>query len=168
MVVVSRITFCLFIYLLASGQTSNSPAPVTSLQKDTACDHEPTTFRCVKYLKNYDADTMTVEISNVHPLLGEKVSVRVLGIDTPEMKGKLPCEKEAAKKAQQLIEDLLKNAKVINLQNVGRDKYFRILADVEVDGKMMKDLLLEANLAYEYHGATKQKIDWCRFTKTKS
>jgi endonuclease YncB( thermonuclease family) len=119
----------------------------------------------VKYLKNYDADTITVEIPGVHPLFGEKIGVRVNGIDTAEMKGKLPCEKDAARTAQRLVANLLKNAKRIDLKNVARDKYFRVLADVEVDGKLISEFLLKNNLAYEYHGSTKQKIDWCTFQK---
>lgn len=129
------------------------------------CDHDATTFRCVKYLKNYDADTITFDIPNVHPLIGKKVSIRVLHIDTPEIKGKLPCEKDAARTAKRLIENLLKNAKRIDLENADRDKYFRILADVFVDGKNLKDLLLKNKLAYPYEGKNKMKIDWCAYAK---
>lgn len=126
-----------------------------------SCEHTPTSFHCVKYIKNYDADTITVSISAVHPLLGEKVSVRVKGIDAPEIKGKLPCEKEQARTAQRLIENLLQRAKRIDLQNVERDKYFRILADVIIDGQDVKQILLKNKLAYGYEGGTKLKKDWC-------
>ncbi|NQW45856.1 MAG: thermonuclease family protein [Deltaproteobacteria bacterium] len=131
----------------------------------TPCEHDKTTFRCVKYIRNYDADTITVEIPNIHPLLGENISVRVNGIDAPEMNGKNLCEKEAARTAQKLIESILKNAGRIDLNSVGRDKYFRVLADVSADGKLVKEILLNKELAYEYHGGTKPTIDWCRFTK---
>jgi endonuclease YncB( thermonuclease family) len=154
--------------LLTLSCTTQQPINSTStsfVQASNECDHDATTFRCVKYVQNYDADTITVDIPNVHPLIGDKVSVRVNGIDTPEMRGKLPCEKEAARKAQKLIESLLKSTRRIDLKNVSRDKYFRVLADVEVDGKLMKEVLLKNHLAYEYHGETKQKLDWCRFTK---
>ncbi len=128
---------------------------------EEACTHDDHTFRCVKYIKNYDGDTLTFDIPNVHPLLGRKISIRVAHLDTPEMKGKQPCEKDAARTAQRLIEHLLKNAKRIDLQNVERDKYFRILADVIVDGRNINDLLLKNNLAYAYEGGTKKKINWC-------
>ncbi len=129
---------------------------------DERCKHDKNTFRCVKYVKNYDADTITVDIPNVHPLIGHRISVRVRHIDTPEIKGKLPCEKEAARTAKRLIENQLKNAKRIDLENVDKDKYFRILADVVIDGKPLIDILLKNNLAYHYEGGTKQKIDWCK------
>lgn len=130
---------------------------------DPACQHDRTTFRCVKYLKNYDADTVTFDIHDVHPLLGSKISVRVLGVDTPEIKGKLPCEKDAARASKRLVESLLKQAKRIDLKDVQRDKYFRILADVIIDGKSLSALLLKNGLAYAYYGKTKEKIDWCKF-----
>ena len=126
------------------------------------CNHDSKTLKCVDYIRNYDADTITVSIKNIHPLLGEKVGVRVRGLDAPEIKGKLPCEKEVARYAKNLIENLLSRAKRIDLENVDRDKYFRILADVKVDSADLKSLLLKNNLAYAYNGGTKEKINWCK------
>lgn len=129
------------------------------------CQHDAHNLRCVKYLKNYDGDTITVEVPGVHPLLGKNISVRVLGVDTPEIKGKLPCEKEQARVAQRLVQSLLKDAKRIDLINVQRDKYFRILADVHVDGKSIAQVLTQNHLAYAYDGGTKQHINWCQQRK---
>jgi endonuclease YncB( thermonuclease family) len=141
---------------------SNCLAELNEAQKPAEnCKHDQSTFRCVKYIKNYDADTITVEIPEVHPLLGHQISVRVNGIDTAEMKGKAPCEKDRAVAAQQIVAKMLTGAKRINLHNVQRDKYFRVLADVEVDGQFIKDLLFKERLAYEYHGKNKKMIDWC-------
>lgn len=129
------------------------------------CQHDAKTFRCVEYIKNFDADTVTFNIKGVHALIGEKISVRVNGLDAPEIKGKQPCEKAAAKAAQRLVQSLLKNAKVINLENIGRDKYFRVLADVVIDGQNLTTILLKNKLGYAYHGETKQKVNWCEFSK---
>lgn len=126
------------------------------------CQHNESTFRCVKYIKNYDADTITFDIPNVHPLIGKHISVRVRHIDTPEIKGKLPCEKETARIAKNLIENILSRAKKIDLENIDKDKYFRILADVRADGVLLKDVLLKNKLAYEYEGETKLKLNWCQ------
>jgi endonuclease YncB( thermonuclease family) len=136
------------------------PVPGVAAAAD-ACSHDATTLRCVKFLKNYDADTITFDVPGVHPLIGEKISVRVNGIDAPEIRGKNDCEKRSAKAAKNLIENILKRSKKIDLVNVGRDKYFRILADVRVDGQDLKEVLLRNGLAYEYHGETKKKVDWC-------
>lgn len=126
------------------------------------CTHDANHFRCVRYLRNYDGDTITVEIPGVHPLLGHKVSVRVAGIDTPEKRGKKPCEKTRAREAQQLVASVLKSASNIELRNVERDKYFRILAEVWADNKSLGQLLLKNQLAYQYSGGRKPtSIDWC-------
>jgi len=125
------------------------------------CAHDSMTFRCVKFIHNYDGDTITISIPNVHPLIGENISVRVRHIDTPEVKGKLPCEKETARTAQRLVENQLKNAQNIELRNISRDKYFRILADVYVDDKNLSETLIKNKLAYAYEGGTKEKVNWC-------
>jgi micrococcal nuclease len=128
----------------------------------TTCLHTKTNLNCVKYLRNYDGDTISFNISNVHPLIGENISVRVRGIDTPEIKTKNSCEKEMGRNAKKLAENLLKNAQRIDLVNVDRDKYFRILADVNIDGKDLKSVLIKNQLAYEYDGGTKKKLNWCQ------
>jgi micrococcal nuclease len=112
------------------------------------CKHDANTFRCVKYVKNYDADTVTFNVPGVHPLIGKKINIRVQGVDTPEVRTKNKCEKEKARNAKKLVGNLLKNAKRIDLQNVSRGKYFRIVADVIMDGKSLSYYLLKNGLAY--------------------
>lgn len=134
-----------------------------SANTEVNCSHDPKTFRCVKYIKNYDGDTVTVEIPEVHPVIGKNISVRVLGIDTPEKNGTKPCEKAKARDAQRLVENLMKKAKHIELKNVDRDKYFRILAEVWVDNQSLADLLVKNKLAYPYNGGRKpSSISWCK------
>lgn len=125
------------------------------------CNNDDTSFRCVKYISAYDGDTITFNIPGVHPLFGKKISVRVKGVDTPEVSTKDLCEKEAGRIAQKLVRSLLEKANQIDLVNVDRDKYFRILADVLVDGKSVADILLKNKLAYEYNGGTKVRKNWC-------
>lgn len=125
------------------------------------CAHDDKNFRCVVYVSNYDADTITFNIPNLHPLVGEKISVRVRGVDAPEIKGQLPCEKNTARTAKRLIENLMRRSKRIDLNDVARDKYFRILANVIVDGRNLSEILLKNNLAYAYGGKTKKKVNWC-------
>lgn len=142
---------------------SDSTAADSAAEKNS-CAHDDKTFRCVKYVRNYDSDTITFNIPDVPKLIGEKINVRVAHIDSPEKNGKLPCEKETSRIAKNLVENLLKRAKRIDLQNVQRDKYFRILADVQVDGQDLKEILLKNKLAYNYEGKTKEKLNWCKRT----
>ena len=44
-------------------------------------------FKNVTYHRCYDGDTYTFTLPGIHPLFGEKISVRITGIDTPEIKG---------------------------------------------------------------------------------
>lgn len=115
----------------------------------------------VEFVRNYDGDTITVSIKNIIPLFGEKIPVRVAGIDTAEIRGKTDCERKAAIMARDEVARLLKSAKVINLQNPKRDKYFRIVADVEIDGESLSAFLLNKGLAVSYDGGTKKDVDWC-------
>jgi micrococcal nuclease len=117
-------------------------------------------FRGAIYVRNYDGDTITFNLPGLHPIIGEKISIRVNGIDTPEIKGK--CEKEQydAKQAQQMVADILKDAEQITLKNMERGKYFRIAADVIVDGENLADMLIEASMAVRYEGRAKTH-KWC-------
>jgi endonuclease YncB( thermonuclease family) len=58
-----------------------------------------------------------------------RLSVRLNGIDTPEIKGKNDDEKEAAKAARNALSNLI-YGKQIRLENIKSEKYGRILADV--------------------------------------
>lgn len=126
------------------------------------CTHDANNFRCVKYVKNYDADTVTFDIPNVHPLIGNRVSIRVNGVDAPEIRTKNKCEKIKGRKAKKIVRNLLKNAKRIDLENVSRGKYFRVVADVKIDGQSLSYYLLKNGLAHTYDGGTKKKVDWCK------
>lgn len=126
------------------------------------CEHDATSFRCVKVVSNYDGDTIKVNIPGVPDIIGKGVGVRVRGIDTPEMHGSGRCEKEQAEKAKLAVSTALKNAKHVDLLHIGRDKYFRILADVSLDGNSLAQLLMSEGLAVPYDGGTKLKQSWCK------
>jgi micrococcal nuclease len=112
------------------------------------------------YIRNYDGDTITFNLPGLHPIIGEKISIRVNGIDTPEIWGNCEKEKYDAKQAQQMVADILKGAERIVLKNMERGKYFRIAADVIVDGENLADVLIEAGVAVRYDGGEKL-YKWC-------
>jgi endonuclease YncB( thermonuclease family) len=115
----------------------------------------------VKLKSVYDGDTFKVDIEKLPDIFGRNISVRIAGIDTPEMKGALPCERDKAIDAKRLAESVLKSAKKLTLTNLARDKYFRILATVHADHQDLAKLLLSKNLARVYNGKTKLKMSWC-------
>ena len=113
----------------------------------------------------YDGDTFRVNIKDWPRVVGYHMPVRVSGIDAPEMKGKCPKEIALARKAKQAVVAMLRDGKKIELRNLRRDKYFRLLADVYVDGKSLSETLLQAGLAYAYEGGKKKS--WCGATEPK-
>lgn len=103
----------------------------------------------------YDGDTFTCDLDGLHPLIGERVGIRVRGIDTPEMKDERPDVKRKAIRARDYVRQRLVTAEKIELKKVERDKYFRILADVWVDDVLLSKELLVKGLAKPYDGGTK-------------
>lgn len=107
----------------------------------------------------YDGDTFRANINAWPSVVGERVPVRIKGIDTPELRGKCQAEKELARKAKQHTVAILREAKQIELRDIQRGKYFRLLAFVFVDGQSLGDLLIREGLAVAYDGGTKR--NWC-------
>ena len=118
------------------------------------------TFALVTLLSVHDGDTLSVTVGGLPPVFGENIRVRMRGIDAPELTSKAKCEAKKAVESREFVRKLLAGKK-ITLKNVWRDKYFRLLADVEVDGQKVSDLLVKQNLAVPYYGLKKPVVDWC-------
>ena len=112
------------------------------------------------YVRNYDGDTITFNLPNLHPIIGKKIRVRLNGLDTPEIRGKCDKEKYNAEQARDMVTDILKDAERIDLKNMGRGKYFRIVADVYVDGENLAEALIDSGMAVRYDGG-KKNFRWC-------
>jgi len=132
----------------------------------TSCAHQasytPDSFHDVTYVKNYDGDTITFNIEGVHALIGDHIAVRLNGVDTAEMKTSDKCEKAKALEAKRFVKHELIKARRIDLKNIGRGKYFRIVADIHYDGKSLGKELFKRNLGYAYSGGEKPNTDWCK------
>lgn len=107
----------------------------------------------------YDGDTFKASIESWPAIIGESIGVRVAGVDTPEMRGECDREKELARQAKKHTVALLRAGKRIELRSLRRDKYFRVLADVYVDGKSLSESLIMSGLGREYYGG--KKVSWC-------
>ena len=117
---------------------------------------EGDTFENAQIASVYDGDTFKINLNCSMSVFCEKVPVRVRGIDCPEIKGKTEREKRLAQKAKAFTKDFLSRGEA-NLSNCGRDKYFRLLCDVDVNGQSLAQELLKRKLAYRYDGGTKSK-----------
>lgn len=107
----------------------------------------------------YDGDTFTATIGAWPPIIGEAIRVRVAGLETPEIRGKCLDEKQLARRARAFTRRALLNARTIELRNLRRDKYFRLLADVCVDGDSLTQKIIDARLGRPYEGG--KKGSWC-------
>ena len=123
-----------------------------------------------RVIKVYDGDTITIasklpfkKSSDIY-----RFSVRLNGIDTPEMKGKgiTDDEKKAAQEAQKFVSDLILN-KYVTLKNIKNEKYCRILADVYINNTHLNELLVIERYALPYKGDTKVKpVSWLKYRLT--
>ena len=108
-------------------------------------------------VKVYDGDTITIisklpyEESSLY-----KFSVRLNGIDCPEIKGETLKEKQCAQLARDELSKLILNKEII-LKNLKTEKYGRILADVYLDDLHLNQYMLDKKLAVKYDGGTKTK-----------
>jgi len=108
-------------------------------------------------VKVYDGDTITIAskmpYSYESPMY--RFSVRLLGIDTPEIKGKSESERAVAKQARDELTTLLMH-QTVTLKNVQTEKYGRILADVYLQELHINNWMIEKRYAVAYDGKTKQ------------
>jgi endonuclease YncB( thermonuclease family) len=107
----------------------------------------------------YDGDTCYVLAPSLPEPL-QKMSVRILGIDTPEIRGECDAEKKLAYEGREFANKIFRAAEKIEFANLKWDKYGgRVLVDVYLDGKLYKDEIINAGLARPYDGGTKES--WC-------
>ena len=117
----------------------------------------------VRVVSVYDGDTLRVDLACNQPIFCENISVRIRGIDTPEIRGKCDYEKERAIQARNvvraLIEQSTKEGRHVVLNGPKRGKYFRIVAAVYIDGLSVGKALVNQGLAREYDGG--KRTSWC-------
>ena len=117
-----------------------------------------------RVIKVYDGDTITIASKlpfNDSPLY--RLSVRLNGIDTPEIKGKTEDEKLAAKQTRDALADLILN-KYVTLKNIQSEKYGRILADVYFGDLHLNEWLIKEKYAVKYDGGTKKSpTSWLKY-----
>ena len=123
------------------------------LWKDTI-PFKPNIKECY-VIKVYDGDTITVASKlpySQSPIY--RWSVRIRGIDSPEMKSENKNEVVIAKLAQKTLSNLILNKKV-TLENISKDKYGRLLCDVYYNNIVISEWMIKKKLAVSYFGNKK-------------
>lgn len=116
-----------------------------------------------KVVRVIDGDTITIEAPFLPKELGQTLSLRIVGIDTPEKGYRAKCDKERTKAAhaKQFVENRIELAKEIRIVLIKWDKYGgRVLGDLIIDGEHLSTSLIMRNYAVIYNGSGKKK-DWC-------
>jgi len=135
------------------------------MQAKKAKAHKVTqNFEVQEITKIYDGDTITVNLACSEPLFCKKISIRVYGIDTPEMHGGTNTKKEKylARLAKRITVNFVKDSEKIYLDDCFRGKYFRLVCKVRNDkGRYLEDVLINSTLAVPYFGGTKTR-DWSK------
>ena len=109
-----------------------------------------------------DGDTVEIAVDFLPSPLPPKLSIRVMGIDTPEKAPRAQCDAEAAlaKKATAFTKSAVANATEIEVVILKWDKYGgRVLGEVYLDHQSLAESLVSAGLARHYKGDAKQS--WC-------
>lgn len=104
-------------------------------------------------VKVYDGDTITV-VTKLQ-LQGSpyyKFSIRLAGIDTPEIRG---ADKEAAIAARDALANKIMH-KEVEITNIKTEKYGRLLADIHIDGLHINQWLIQEGYAKPYFGGKKE------------
>lgn len=104
-----------------------------------------------------DGDSFKVDIDQWPAIVGKSITIRINELDTPEMRGKCDYEKKLAREAKQFLVSKLRSAKAVELKNIRRGKYFRVIADVYIDKKPFIKMI-ESQRFYSRYG---DKRDWC-------
>lgn len=118
----------------------------------------------------YDGDTYRVTVTEWKdtPIIGVNMPIRLRGYDTPELRSRCDDpddkvqEKKLANEAKDFVIQTLHEAKHISLHDISRGSFFRIVADVQVDGKSLGPILEAQGLAVPFQPGNNV---WCGKSK---
>ena len=172
-------TFCMDCNTVVQPISSTLP---TIIPSDIVVDHNPTVMDYLdaieykdtiqfipeitsgKVIKVYDGDTITIASRMPYPNSPIfRFSVRLTGIDSPEMKTKSSTEKCLATISRDALSAKIMGKRVL-LKNVSLEKYGRLLADVYLDDLDINQWMLDNKYAVEYDGGTKHRpSEWTSY-----
>ena len=113
-----------------------------------------------------DGDTITVTVNDWPPIIGERIPVRIEGIQAPERRSRCDTEAEKARERQLAaaariyLVERLRGAEVVELRNIERGSFYRIIAQVWADGEDVGQEMLAEGHALPYKEGQGGKA-WC-------
>jgi endonuclease YncB( thermonuclease family) len=109
-----------------------------------------------------DGDTVVIQAPYLPKPLKPEIAVRIYGVDTPEKGFRAKCPEEDAKghAATDFTTAAIKAATKFQVLLLEWDKYGgRVLGDIILDGKSLRKMLIDQDMAREYFGDAKKP--WC-------
>jgi endonuclease YncB( thermonuclease family) len=110
-----------------------------------------------------DGDTVVIAAPFLPAPLKPELAVRVFGVDTPEKGFRAQCPQEDArgKAATEFTKAAVNSSQKRQVTLYGWDKFGgRVLGDIILDGKSLRQGLITNGFAREYYGDAKQS--WCQ------
>jgi endonuclease YncB( thermonuclease family) len=113
-------------------------------------------------LRVSDGDTVVISAPFLPKPLKPELAVRIYGIDTPEKGFRAKCSREDARgqAASKFTKDLVASSQKTQVTLYDWDKFGgRVLGDIILNGKSLREMLIANGYARAYFGEAKQS--WC-------
>lgn len=113
-------------------------------------------------LRVSDGDTVVISAPFLPKPLKPELAVRVYGVDTPEkgFRAKCPQEDARGQAASKFTKDLVASSQKFQVTLYAWDKFGgRVLGDIILNGKSLREQLIANGFAREYYGEA--KTSWC-------
>lgn len=120
--------------------------PAPHVKHERSYGNSPT----VKVVRVHDGDTIIIEVPTWPSIIGDQIEVRLYGFDAPEIHDTRPAILATAQKAKARMAELC--AAGVTLTDIMRDKYFRLLANIEAGGQDVGQQLAREGLVKPYTG----------------
>lgn len=130
---------------------------LTNIDYNDTITFIPNINKC-KVIKVYDGDTITIGTFLNNDKQCYRFSVRLNGIDCPEIKSKNEKEKESAILSRDKLSEQILN-KIVVLKNISTEKYGRLLADVVYENININQWMLDNKYAIPYDGGKKKLFE---------
>ena len=113
-------------------------------------------------LRASDGDTVVIAATFLPAPLKPELAIRIFGVDTPEkgFRAKCPAEDQRGQAASAFTKKLIEVSKSRQVTLYAWDKFGgRVLGDIILDGKSLRQQLIANGFAREYYGDAKGT--WC-------
>ena len=112
-----------------------------------------------RYPRVIDGDTIEADVM-IWPGLIQRVSVRLLGVDTPETRTLLLCEKAMGLSSKRFVTKFIQGKSLV-IDNIIIGKFAgRVVGDVLVDGVNLSKEIIKRGHGRAYGGG--KRMPWCR------